>query len=50
MIQIEDDDLPITVAQKIITAVRPHTPLPVKQSITFHPDGRREGGVHVGYV
>ena len=33
MIQINDNDLPITVAEKIITGVKPNNPTPFMQSV-----------------
>ena len=32
MINIEDNDLPITVAQKIISGTRPYTPTPIEKA------------------
>ena len=34
MIQINDNDLPITAAEKIITGVRPNNPTPFIQSLS----------------
>ena len=33
MIEILDNDLPITVAQKIVTAVKPYNPTPIMKAI-----------------
>ena len=33
MIQIEDNDLPITVAQKIIKGVKPYNPVPAVKAL-----------------
>lgn len=42
MIQIEDDDLPITVAEKIIRGKRPYNPTPAMKALTKAITGEEE--------
>lgn len=44
MIQIEDNDLPITVAQKIITGTKPYKPSPFMKSVTTAITGDEGAG------
>ena len=42
MIQIEDNDLPITVAEKIITGTKPFEPTPVVEALSKAITGKEE--------
>jgi hypothetical protein len=44
MIQIEDNDLPITVAQKIITGTKPYKPSPLMKTLSTAITGDEEAG------
>jgi hypothetical protein len=44
MIQIENNDLPITVAEKIINGTKPYNPTPLMKSLTKAITGNENAG------
>lgn len=44
MIQIEDKDLPITVAEKIIKGTKPYNPTPLVKSLSVAITGDEDAG------
>lgn len=47
MIQISDNDLPITVAEKIIKGVKPYNPTPLMKSLAKAVTGNEHAGDNV---
>ena len=44
MIQIDDNDLPITVANKLITGIKPYTPSPLAKLVAVSITGDSKAG------
>lgn len=47
MIQINDNDLPITAAEKIINGIKPYNPTPLMKSLTKAVTGDEHAGESV---
>lgn len=44
MIQINDNELPITVAEKIVTGIKPYNPTPFVKALSFAITGQEHAG------